>query len=68
MLLVPARLEPEALVAEGGKYMASKDSKWANQRFEAARTLESDYPGGRHTLHYKALTSTEPGGLMGRVW
>ncbi len=48
MLLVPARLEPEALVAEGDKYMASKDSNGANQRFDAAMTLESDCPGGHH--------------------
>ncbi len=48
MLLVAAGLEPEALVAEGDKYMTSKDYKWAKQRFEAARTLNSFYPGGHH--------------------
>jgi hypothetical protein len=48
MLLVAAGLDPEALVAEGDKYMASKDYKWAKQRFEAARAANSEYPGGRY--------------------
>jgi hypothetical protein len=62
MLLVAAGLEPEALVAEGDKYMASKDSKWAKRRFEAAMTLDSDHPGGHHMCPHLPPSS------RGMVW